>query len=127
MNPRPSKPYQVTFRGEGLEKVVEVDPARIPYGHNGEPGSLLDIALGVGIQLDHACGGVCACSTCHVVVKRGLGSCNEAEDEELDQLDHAPDLKPDSRLACQTVPDGSSDLEVRIPLWNRNLIKEAHG
>src|SRR5690348_4827629 len=94
--------FKVVFKGEGLSREVEVDPAKVPYGHNGEPGSILDIALGAGIPLDHACGGVCACSTCHVVVRQGLEACPEATDEELDQLDHAPDLKPQSRLACQT-------------------------
>ena len=62
---------------------MEVDPAEIPYDHNGLPGSILDIASGFQQGLDHACGGVCACSTCHVIVHEGLESCNEATYVEL--------------------------------------------
>ena len=61
--------YKVTFLPSG--KTVEVDPEKIPYGHNGIPGSILDISEGFKMGLDHACGGVCACSTCHVMVKQG--------------------------------------------------------
>ena len=99
---------------------------KIPYGPTGQPGSLLDIAMGAGLDVEHACGGVCACSTCHVVVKEGLDSCNEATDDELDQLDEAPAITLQSRLACQCVPDGSTNLVVEIPEWNKNLVKEGH-
>lgn len=120
----PTRKYKVTFLP--MNKTIEVDPDRFPYDHNGLPGSLLDIALGNGIELDHACGGVCACSTCHVVVKEGLETINEALEEEEDQLEGAPDLKSTSRLACQCVPDGSTDVIVEIPEWNRNLVQEGH-
>src|SRR5262249_12653795 len=83
----PRTKYRITFQPSG--KVVEVDPARIPYGRTGEPGSILDIALAAGLELDHACGGVCACSTCHVIVRQGLQTCNEASDDELDMLEEA--------------------------------------
>ena len=85
-----TKKFKVTFLPSG--KTIEVDPGQIPYGHNGIPGSILDIAEGVKAGLDHACGGVCACSTCHVVVRQGLESCNEATDAELDELDEAPEI-----------------------------------
>ncbi len=120
----PTKTYRITFLPKG--KVVEVEPTELPYSRDGQKGSILEIALGNGIDLDHACGGVCACSTCHVIVRAGLESCPEASDEELDQLDNAPGLTPNSRLACQTVPDGSRDLLVEIPAWNRNLVSEEH-
>ena len=113
----------MTFLPSG--KVVEVDPARIPYGRTGEPGSVLDIALTNGVEIDHACGGVCACSTCHVIVHQGLESCNEATDAEYDQLDEAPGITPKSRLGCQCVPDGSADVVIEIPEWNKNYAKEA--
>jgi 2Fe-2S ferredoxin len=122
--PPPTKPYTVTFQPDG-EK-VEVRPDELPYSRDGQKGSILEIALGHGIDIDHACGGVCACSTCHVIVKEGLESCSEATDEELDQLDNAPGLTPRSRLACQTVPDGTRDVVIEIPSWNRNLVKEEH-
>ena len=68
----PQKPYKVTFhRPDGPAIVFEVDPAKLPYGPTGLPGSILDIALNggaAGLDLEHACGGVCACSTCHVKV-----------------------------------------------------------
>lgn len=117
-----TKKYKVTFVREG--RTVEVDPAKVPYGHNGLPGSILDISEGFHLGLDHACGGVCACSTCHVIVHEGLESCNEASDAELDELDMAPGITPKSRLGCQTVPDGSTDLVVEIPEWNKNFVKE---
>jgi 2Fe-2S ferredoxin len=119
-----TRKFKVTFVREG--KTVEVDPEKIPYDHNGLPGSILDIALGARLPLDHACGGVCACSTCHVIVQQGLESCNEATDAEYDQLDEAPGITPKSRLSCQCVPDGTQDLVVEIPEWNKNYAKEDH-
>ncbi len=118
----PTGKFTVTFLP--MNEAVEVNPARIPYGRDGQPGSILDIALGAGIEMDHACGGVCACSTCHVIVRAGLDTCNEATDDELDQLEEAPGLEEHSRLGCQCVPDGSKDLVVEIPSWNRNLVRE---
>jgi len=120
----PTRKYKITFLP--MSKTIEVDPDKFPYDHNGLPGSILDVALGNGIEIDHACGGVCACSTCHVVVTKGLDTINEALEEEEDQLENAPDLRPNSRLACQCVPDGTSDVVVEIPEWNRNLVQEGH-
>jgi 2Fe-2S ferredoxin len=122
--PRPKQAYRLTLLP--MNRVVEVDPADLPYERDGQVGSILEIALGHGIEIDHACGGVCACSTCHVIVRSGGEACNEPTDEELDQLDNAPGLEPGSRLACQTVPDGTSDVVVEIPGWNRNLVREEH-
>jgi len=120
----PTKPYTITFLPENVK--VEVDPAKLPYSREGRTGSILEIALGNGVDIDHACGGVCACSTCHVIVRKGHESIPEATDDENDQLDCAPGLTPLSRLSCQAVPDGSTDLVVEIPDWNRNLVKEEH-
>lgn len=123
----PTRKYTVRFTDEHKrEHAIEVDPAKIPFSGHGRPGSLLDIALGHKIELDHACGGVCACATCHVVVRAGLESCNEPTDDEEDQLDEAYGLTAQSRLACQCVPDGSCEVRVEIPAWNRNLARETH-
>jgi len=118
----PTQPYTITF--EPMGEQVRVDPAQLPYARDGFVGSILEIALGHDIEIDHACGGVCACSTCHVFLRKGEEACNEATDDELDQLDNAPGLEPESRLACQVVPNGSCDITVEIPLWNRNLVQE---
>ncbi len=123
----PTKPYTVTFVTPDQKRIpVQVDPNKIPYGPTGLPGSLLDIAMGAGIDLEHACGGVCACSTCHLIVKEGLQSCNAATDDENDQLDEAPAITLQSRLGCQCVPNGTTDLVVEIPALNKNLVKEGH-
>jgi len=125
---RPTKPYTVTFIDEatGEKKTYRMDPATFPFGHIGLDGSLLAIAEEAGVELNHSCGGVCACSTCHVYVQKGLESCPSATEDEEDMLDEAPAVTQDSRLACQCVPDGSADVVVLIPKWNRNLVKEGH-
>ncbi len=123
----PTKPYTVTFiMPNKTETKVEVQPAKIPYGSTGLPGSILDIAMGNGIDLEHVCGGVCACSTCHVIVRKGLESCNEGTDDEFDQLEEAPVTTLQSRLGCQCVPNGTMDVVVEIPAVNKNLVKEGH-
>ena len=119
----PKQKYKVTFLPMNTE--VEVDPAALPYGRDGLPGSILDIALAHDIEIDHACGGVVACSTCHVHVKEGLETCQEASEDEEDMLDTAPGLELTSRLSCQAVPNGTCNVVVEIPDWNRNYAKEA--
>lgn len=118
----PTSRYTLTIQPAG--KVIEVDPAKLPYSRDGQKGSILEIALGHGVEIDHACGGVAACSTCHVIVRQGFDSMPEASDDELDQLDNARGLTPQSRLACQAVPNGSCPVVVEIPSWNRNLVRE---
>lgn len=117
-----ARPFRVLVRGR--DGAIEVQPSALPYGRDGLPGSLLDILLHNGIKLDHACGGICSCSTCHVIVRKGGQSCNPASEPEEDMLDTAPGLTPQSRLACQCVPDGTVDLEVEVPQWNRNQVRE---
>ncbi|MFT7465175.1 MAG: 2Fe-2S ferredoxin [Pseudohongiellaceae bacterium] len=121
----PKAPYPITFVLGDEEKLVEVDPAQLPYTDEGLPGSILEIALGHGIEIDHACGGVVACSTCHVHVDLGGKSCNEAAEAEDDMLDEAPGVSPNSRLACQCIANGKEPLRVVVPGWNRNAVSEA--
>jgi 2Fe-2S ferredoxin len=123
--PNPAtKKFTITFLP--MNVTVEVDPEKIPYGHTGLPGSILDIALAHGVDIDHACGGVCACSTCHCIVREGIPSVSEMSDAEDEELSYAPGLTPNSRLGCQSVPDGSRNLVVEIPGWNRNVVREPH-
>ena len=123
----PTKPYTVTFVSPDKSRQdVRIEPEKVPYGPTGLPGSILDIALGAGVDLEHACGGVCACSTCHVILRQGFESCNEGTDDEFDQLDEAPATTLTSRLGCQCVPNGNTDVVVEIPAVNKNLVKEGH-
>lgn len=115
------KEYTITFLPMNLR--IKVEPNQ-RYASTGLEGSILDIGLEHGIEMDHSCGGVCACSTCHVIIREGIQSCNEATEDEEDMLDLAPGLQMNSRLACQCVPDGSQDLVVEVPEWNRNLVRE---
>lgn len=75
--------------------------------------SLLDAAEECGAKMGHACGGVCACSTCHSWVVKGLASLSEQEEREMDRLDLAFDVRPESRLGCQAEV-GDEDVEVII-------------
>jgi len=83
--------------------------AEVPAGT-----SILDAAEVAGADLPSNCGGVCACTTCHVWVERGLDSLSGIEDREDDKLQEAAGLSPRSRLACQARL-GSEDVVVRIP------------
>ncbi len=121
-----TKAFTITFKTPDETLEVKVDPEKVPYGETGLPGSVLDVALGAGIDIEHACGGVCACSTCHVFVKEGFDTCSEPTEDEDDQLEEAPGLSLQSRLGCQCVPNGEKNLIVEIPEWNKNLVKEAH-
>ncbi|PJE79730.1 2Fe-2S ferredoxin [invertebrate metagenome] len=89
-----------------------------------EPGvSVLDAALSNGIEIEHACEKSCACTTCHVVVREGFDSLNEADDLEEDLLDKAWGLEPESRLSCQAIV-GNADLVVEIPKYTINQVSE---
>lgn len=116
---------KVTFLPEG--RTVEFESGQLPYGEHGKPESLLDIAEHFGVHIEHACGGSCACTTCHVIVKENTdGNLTEADDDELDRLDQAPGLSLHSRLGCQAVVKGG-DVVVEIPNWNRNYVSEGGG
>jgi ferredoxin len=90
----------VRFKREGLE--VEVN----------EGTTILQAAKAIGAPEGDRCGGVCACSTCHVYVTKGFDSTSDIEDEEFDILDRAFDVRSNSRLGCQAKIEG--DIEVEI-------------
>ncbi|HVW78583.1 MAG TPA: 2Fe-2S iron-sulfur cluster-binding protein [Alloacidobacterium sp.] len=113
---------RVTFLPEG--KTVEFEFGTMPYDHHGKPMSFLDVAENYGIFLDHACGGSCACTTCHLWIKEGAQGLSEADDDELDRLDMAADLQLNSRLGCQAVITRPGAYIVEIPKWNRNYVSE---
>ena len=113
---------KVTFVKDGKETTVEFEHGKLEYSHHGLPESFLDVAMNLGIPLEHACGGSCACTTCHLFVKKGEQNLSEAQDNELDRLDTAWDLRPNSRLGCQAVIKG--DVVVEFPLYTRNYVQE---
>ena len=115
---------RVTFLPDN--KTVEFEHGKLSYLEHGKPESLLDVALNFGVHLDHACGGNCACTTCHVVVKKGKECLSEMEDDEADRLDMAADLQLESRLGCQSVIEKPGEIVVEIPAWNRNYVSEGH-
>jgi len=89
-----------------------------------EPGiTVCDAALANGIEIEHACEKSCACTTCHVIVREGYDSLNEAEEIEEDMLDKAWGLEPESRLSCQAVI-GDQDLVIEIPKYTINMVSE---
>jgi 2Fe-2S ferredoxin len=91
-----------------------------------EPGiTICDAAQENNIEIEHACEKSCACTTCHVIVREGFDSLEEATDVEEDYLDKAWGVEPDSRLSCQTVV-ADEDLVIEIPKYTINMVSENH-
>ncbi len=118
----PEKLVRVTFLPEG--RMVEFEFGAMPWDRHGKPMSFLDVAENHDVFLDHACGGACACTTCHLWIKEGASGISEPEDDELDRLDMAADLQLNSRLGCQAVITRPGNYVVEIPRWNRNYVSE---
>lgn len=89
-----------------LDQGVEVE---VPLGT-----SILEASGRAGAPEGSACGGVCACSTCHVYVEKGLELLSEADEDEEDILDKAFDVRMTSRLGCQSRIEQDGIVEVRI-------------
>lgn len=87
--------------------------------------SIIDVALDAGLEIEHACEKSCACTTCHVIVREGFDSLEEAEETEEDMLDKAWGLEPESRLSCQALV-GNDDLVIEIPKYTINMVSENH-
>ena len=104
---------KVTFQPDGIT-------AEVPKGT-----TILDAGLAAGVRIGNACGGVCACSTCHVWVRDGLASLEEQDDRELDILDKAFDVKPTSRLSCQAEL-GDADVVVEVTAESQKTFYDEH-
>jgi 2Fe-2S ferredoxin len=85
--------------------------------------SICDALLESRIDIEHACEKSCACTTCHVVVRKGYESLAEAEEKEEDLLDKAWGLEATSRLSCQAKV-GAEDLTIEIPRYTINYERE---
>ncbi|KLT72586.1 2Fe-2S ferredoxin [Neisseria arctica] len=90
-----------------------------------EGTSVLDILLENDIELEHACEKSCACTTCHIIIRKGFDSLEEPTEIEEDLLDQAWGLEADSRLGCQAKVAGE-DLVVEIPKYTINHAREHH-
>jgi ferredoxin, 2Fe-2S len=100
---------KVTFKSPLAEVAVDVPPGT----------TLLDAAEKGEAQVGHSCGGVCGCSTCHVWVRKGLDSLSEQRDDEMDRLDMGFDVRPYSRLSCQTEVGGE---DVTLEITEESLV-----
>lgn len=97
-----------------MPKIRFIGGPDAPVEVEASPGqTLLEIAEEHDVKMGSACGGVCACSSCHCWIRKGESSLDEASDAEEDRLDMAFDVRPESRLGCQ-VKVGDQDLEVEL-------------
>jgi 2Fe-2S ferredoxin len=90
----------------------------LPHGAN-----LCRSLLDHGVEIEHACEMSRACTTCHVIIRKGFDSLAPSDEDEDDLLDRAWGLSPQSRLSCQ-VAVGAQDLEVEIPRYTINHARE---
>jgi ferredoxin, 2Fe-2S len=88
--------------------------------------SICEALLDNKIEIEHACELSCACTTCHVVVRKGFNSLGEMDESEEDLLDRAWGLEPTSRLSCQAILS-NEDVLVEIPRYTINHARERHG
>lgn len=87
--------------------------------------SICEALLDHQIEIEHACELSCACTTCHVVVRKGYASLGEIDETEEDLLDRAWGLEPNSRLSCQAIL-ANEDVTIEIPRYTINHAKEQH-
>ena len=87
--------------------------------------SICEALLDNKINIEHACDMSCACTTCHVIVRDGLTSLNEADESEDDLLDRAWGLEPNSRLSCQAFL-AQTNVTIEIPKYTITHAKELH-
>src|SRR5262245_12869352 len=116
---------KVTFIIDGEPTSVEFEHGKLPYSNHGKPESFLDVAKNFDIPLEHACGGSCACTTCHVIVQPGAQHLSEMPDDEADRLDTAWGLTHQPRLAWQDVIGG--DVGCELPKDRHNYVQAGGG
>ena len=87
--------------------------------------SICEAALREGIKIEHACEMSCACTTCHIIVRKGFEVLDEASETEEDMLDKAWGLESNSRLSCQTSPE-EGNFTVELPKYTINQVSEDH-
>jgi ferredoxin, 2Fe-2S len=105
---------KVTFRFED-KSIADVVYENAPEGY-----SILEITEEADVHLNHNCGGVCACSTCHIYVEKGEEYLEEITDKEEDFIDRAINPRLESRLACQAVIlNENAEIVVTIPDQSR--------
>jgi 2Fe-2S ferredoxin len=105
---------KVKFEADGIE--IEV-----PVGT-----TLLEASQKAHAQVGSACGGVCACSTCHVYVKQGLADLSPASEREEDIMDKAFDVRSNSRLGCQSKIVRDTTVVVEISRESRKAFLDEH-
>ncbi|MGI8950828.1 MAG: 2Fe-2S iron-sulfur cluster-binding protein [Chitinophagaceae bacterium] len=99
---------KINFEQKGLTPVTLANVA--------PDQSLLEVCLNNGIELHHNCGAVCACSTCHIYVNKGMDFLEELSDKEEDFIDRAISPRINSRLGCQCVlQDDDGEVEITLP------------
>ena len=103
----------------------EICPEGIELEVNAPGESLCETLLDNGISIEHACELSCACTTCHVIVRKGFSGLDEASEAEEDMLDKAWGLESQSRLSCQ-ITVGEEDLEIELPRYTINMVSESH-
>jgi 2Fe-2S ferredoxin len=108
------------------EVTVLIHPDLSPHGatfDTAKTTSVCDALLNHGIEIEHSCGKVGACTTCHVVITQGFEGVSAMDENEEDMLDQAWGLQPNSRLSCQArIREG--DVAVEIPRYSINHAKE---
>lgn len=88
------------------------------------PGvSICEALLDSHIPIEHACEMVCACTTCHVIVREGWHSLSQIDENEEDLLDRAWGLEPQSRLSCQAIL-AQQNITIEIPKYSINHAQE---
>ena len=91
-----------------------------------KPGqTVAEVLIENDVKIEHACELSCACTTCHVIVRKGFNSLDFASEEEEDMLDKAWGLEAESRLSCQAVVK-SDELEIELPKYTINMVSEEH-